>query len=535
MSYDETTAEALAVTSVNARARPTATSQKQIELEIEGGLKNQVQRMRDAWECLRYSMARFEEFPSRHKDQRYKSPSVRRTTRIFGRFIDVLCMHLYKKQPTRKLADPVLSEWLETVYRRNYVGAKIRRLQELTLIGGFAALQFAGGTDPAMPLKVTIWGADQLAYWVAPDDPTKVDAVATMDKRDNQRFLTLWTRDQVVEYVTTKGIEHAATGGTAYRLQSRKANPYVDREGLGIIPFAFAHWTFPASEFEENSPGLNLKELNQGVNERLDNLGDSIYFNCKPLGVAEGVDDGWAPPTEIKPGDFIKLPADNVDLGGNGPVPTLKYLMPDLNYVTKDWEDMTASLDLQLEMWGIPQSIFRMSQSAVASGAAMQTEQLPIIGWVEGRQPDWACYEEEFAKRGMEVAAAHLDNVGLSADADALYAYLDDWQFALRWASMNILLPGPEKDRSDDWRLNHNLVSLVGIIQEREGVSEQEALGIIAKVAEQNQQLKALGIEPNPVGAMAMLKANPFGGMDPNQQQDSDPNVQERPRQGNGP
>ncbi len=513
MSYDNDTTGAVAKSGLmKSGDRPTALSQKQIESEIEGGLKNEAPRMRDAWECLRYSMARFEEFPTRHKDQRYKSPSVRRTTRIFGRFVDVLCMHLYKKQPTRKLADPVLSEWLETVYRRNYVGAKIRRLQELTLIGGFGALQFSGGTDPQVPVKVTVWGADQLAYWVSPEDPTKVDAVATVDKRDNQRHLTLWTREQIVEYETAKGISHPAEGGTAYRLKSRQVNPYVDREELGIIPFAFAHWTFPVSDFETNSPGLNLKELNQGVNERLDNLGDSIYFNCRPIGVAEGVDDGWAPPAEIRPGDFLKLPADNVDLGGNGPVPTLKYLMPDLSYVTKDWEDQSAFLDHTLEMWGIPPSLFRMVQSSVRSGAAIQAEQLPIIGWVEGRQPDWACYEEEIAKRCIEVAASHLDNVGMGSDAVALYGLLDDWSFSLRWPALYIQLPGPDRDRADDWRLNHGTVSLIGLMQERQDLTEQEALEHLGKVAEQNAQLEAMGINPQPANFGGMFGQQPPGG-----------------------
>src|SRR5262245_55877660 len=98
-------------------ARPTATSLGDIQREIEAGLPNQIGRMRDAYDFLRYSMARFEEFPTRHKDQRYRSPSVRRTTRIFGRFLDVLTMHLYKRQPVRKLSDPDVSDWLEAVYR----------------------------------------------------------------------------------------------------------------------------------------------------------------------------------------------------------------------------------------------------------------------------------------------------------------------------------------------------------------------------------------------------------------------------------
>jgi hypothetical protein len=497
-------------------ARPTATSQRDIEKEIEAGLPNQIGRMRDAYDCLRYSMARFEEYPTRHKDMRYRSPSVRRTTRIFGRIVDILCMHLYKRQPVRKLADPVLSEWLETVYRRNYIWAKMRRLEQLTLIGGFAAIQLAGSTDPAVPIDMQVWGADQMAYWCHPDTPTKIDALATVDFYDNQRRLKLWTREEIVLYVTTKGLIHPAFGSSAFKFRERKPNPYRNREGEGIIPFAFAHWTFPVQDFETNSPGINLKELNQGVNERLDNLGDSIYFNCRPIGVAQGVDDGWAPPAEIRPGDFLKLPADNVDLGGNGPVPTLSYLMPDLSYVTVDWEDQAQFLDHTLEMWGIPPSLFRMNQSAVRSGAALITEQLPIMGWVEGRQPDWSFYEEDLAKRAIEVAESHLMNVGLTQDADILQAALDDWSFSLRWPTLFIQLPGPDRDRNDDWRLQHSQVSLIGILQERQDLTEQEALEFLQKVAQQNAQIAGLGIDPRNVEAFGMgMEGGGGGGFPP--------------------
>lgn len=493
-----------------------AVDRRAIEREIAAGLPNQSERMRDARACLRYSMARFEEFPTRHKDARYKSPAVRRTSPIFKRIMEVLTMHLYKSQPTRKLRDPMVSEWLEQVYRRNNCWAKLRRLDQLTLIGGFGALQFVGGTDPKLPLDIRLWGADQIAYWVSPTDPTKVEACATLDLFDNQRHLKLWTRDETVEYITAKGLLHPATGGTAYRevSGSRKPNPYVDREGQGIIPFAFAHWQFPAQEFEESGPGLNLKQLNEGVNDRLDNLGESIYFNCRPIGVAEGIDEGWVPPAELRPGDFLKLPAASVDVAGNGPVPTLKYLMPDLSYVTVDWEDQNAFLDHTLEMWGVPPALVRMIQSGARSGASIQAEQLPILGWVEGRRADWGAYEEGFARTGIQVAESHLRNSGLADDANTLQATLDDWNFSQRWPPLHIQLPGPERDKADDWRLENKLISLVGIVQERQDLSEEEAFEALAKVKGQTDQLKAMGIELAPPNPFAM-GGNPFG--DPNQ------------------
>jgi hypothetical protein len=503
--------------------RPGYVNQREVEREIMAGLPNHMPRMRDAYDCLRYAAARFEEYPTRHKDQRYRSPAVRRSLPIFKRIQEILTMHLYKSQPARKLADRVASQWLETVYRKNRMWARFKRADQLCLAGGFAGFQFAGSTDPLAPVKVNLWDASQVAYWTAADDATEVEAVATVDVRDNQRWLTLWTRDQIVTFRTVKGATHPGFGGTSYQLASfddrppRRPNPYVDRDGNGIIPFAFAHWEYPVSDFSTNSPGLNLKELNQGVNERLDNLGDSIYFNARPIGVAEGCDDGWAPPAEIRPGDFLKLPADNVDAAGNGPVPTLKFLMPDLQFVTKDWEDMSTFLDNTLEMWGVPPSMFRMVQTGAQSGIAIQSEQLPILGWVEGRRADWSSYEEDAARTCIAIGESHLRANGIDHDAGVLGAILDDWSFSLRWPSLYIQLPGPQRDQADDWRLSHSLVSLVGILQERQDLSEDEAFEHLAKVAEENRRLQQMGIPTSGFGMapMGQLPGSPDLGPPP--------------------
>jgi hypothetical protein len=478
--------------------------QKDIEKEIESGLPNQIGRMRDAYDCLRYAQGRFEEYPTRHKDMRYRSPAIRRTSPIFKRVVEILTMHLYKNSPGRRLADPEASQWLEDIYKRNFMAAKFKRADQLSLIGGFSAMQFAGSTDPARPLRINLWGADQVAFWTDPDDPTEAAAAATVDFHDNQRRLRLWTKDQCVTYITEKGVIHPAFGGTAFRKLDRKPNPYRDRNGEGIIPFAFQHWEFPAQDFSTNSPGLNLKELNQGVNERLDNLGDSIYFNCKPIGVARNVDDSWTPPAELRPGDFILLPASSIDAGGNGPEPTLSYLMPDLNYVAADWADLNNNLDHQLEMWNVPPALIRMIQTGARSGASIQAEQLPILGWVEGRRGDWACYEDAAALKAFTIAECHLRNVGLLEEADHLQAIIEEWSFTLRWPTLYVQLPGPDRDRADDWRLQHGLVSIVGIATERQDLTEDEAFEYLAKVEEQKAQLAAMGINPNPA------PANPF-------------------------
>jgi hypothetical protein len=496
------------------RAKPIFNA-ADIEKDILAGLPNQIGRMRDAYDSLRYSMGRFEEYPTRHKDMRYRSPAVRRTVPVMQRIVHILTMHLYKKSPTRKLRDINASNLLETIYRRNFMSPKLKRCDELSLIGGYAGLQFSGSVSPETPVDIKVWGAEQTAFWCDPDDPTQPAAVATLDFWDNQRRLRLYMEDEIRTYYTSKGAVHPAFGGTAFEKAGKGysvANPYRDRDGKGILPFAFTHWDFPTQEFSTNSPGINLKELNHGCNERVDLLGDSIFFNAKPITVAENVDDSFTLPAELRPGDVLYLPAADVDAGGNGPVPTLRFLMPDLAYIDKDWADLNGFLDLTLEMYGVPPSLIRMVQSGANSGAALQVEQLPILGWVEGRRGNWACYEDAIALKTMKIAAAHLARYPAFAyEVQQIYEAIDEWEFSLRWPPLFVELPGPERDRSDGQRLKWRTASLVNIVQERLDLSEEEAYDHLNKVKEQNDRLAAMGIDPYPEDAKPFGAPSSFG------------------------
>jgi hypothetical protein len=467
--------------------------QAEIESEITSGLKNERERLQDSYDQLRYSQACFDEYPTRTKDGRWKSGSTRRTSRVFARVVDILCRNLYKAQPTRKLGDAQPTEWLAQLYKSNGMGPKWKRADELCLITGFAAWKFEGTKDPANPLKITLWGGNEVVAWCEPDDPTEPVAVAVLDKFDNQRRLRLYTKDEIVTYTTAKGIDSPAWGTAAYRETRRIANPYRTPEGEGILPFAFAHWEFPTQTFTTNGPGHGLKELNEHVNERLDRLGDAIFYLGRPICVATGLDPTWSLPAEVKPGDVIVLPTTE-DLGGNGQPPTLSFLMPELQFVTVDWADLNFHLDHTLEMHGVPPVLIRMIQSGARSGASLTAEQIPLLTWVEGRRSEWAYYEEKAAFKAVQVTAAHL--TANMQDASELWAMLAAWTFTLRWPQLFVQLPGPERDREDDNRIAKGFASKVTILKERQDLSEAEALELLAKVKAENDQLAAMGIDP---------------------------------------
>lgn len=504
-------------TVANGRIKGGSPSQADIEREVLSNFPNQSDRIDEASKNVEFSKGDFSRYPTRSKDNRYKSGAPRRTSPIMRRAVEVLTSLLYKASPTRKLADPDGTEWLGRTYKDSGMASKMKRADELTLITGFAAFQWRGTDDPLKPITCTLWGGDETAYWVSPDDATQPVAVAVCDKWDNQRRCRLYTTEQVVTYTTSKGMDHPAVGGNAYKELNRRANPYRTPDGRGILPFSFANWLPRTQRFETASPGSGLRELNDYVNYNLDDLGDSKAFNGKPLGIARNVDPTWKPPAAVKPGDFLTLPASNIDAGGSGPEPTLDYLQANLSYVEMDWKDLNAYLDHILEMNNVPPALIRMVQSGARSGVSIVAEQLPLLTWVEGRRPVWLDYEDECAHKCVEVASAHLRRNGMG-EAERIFSLLADWHFTLRWPSLYTSLPGPEKDRSDDWRIKNGLASKVTVVMERQDLTEDEAYEVLLKVKEQNDTLTSLGIEATP--------PNPFdmgGGVPPfdqgNQQQ----------------
>jgi hypothetical protein len=501
-----------------------AIDQADIEDEVLAGLPGERNRIQDAWEAREFAAANFEQFPTKCKDGRWKSGSTRRTSRVMGRIADILCGPLYKAQPTRKLRSPVATQWLSEVYKYNGAGPKWRRADKLTLIGGFAAWQYRGTEDPEKPLRIQLWGADEIAHWCDPDEPTELMAVATLDVWNNRRRLRLYSKEQIVTYLAPEGANRPAADATGYKEIDRRDNPYRDPDGGGILPFSFAHWEFPTERFATNSPGPGLRQLNEHINERLDRLGDAIFYLGRPVLVGTNIDPSYVFPVEIKPGDALIIPSDS-DAGGNGEPASLSFLQADLGFVAADWTDLNFMLDHTLEMNGVPPVIMRMVQSSARSGESLKAEQMPLLSWCEGRRGDWAHYEDEGARKAIEVTSGHLRANGLDRQADELWAVLDDWDFVLRWPQLWVELPGPEKDRADQIRLDMGYASKITIIRERMDLSDQEAIEYLVKIKEENELLEGLGIEPrSPTAAQfqQQLAAPQFGGDDGGGQDEQD-------------
>jgi hypothetical protein len=470
--------------------------------EIRAGLRNETGRLKDARDNRRFADECFEEYPTRVEHSRHSRIDYRRTSSIMKRVIEILTANLYKANPTRQLsASPEASAWLERVYLRNAMLPKWQEVDRLTHVGDVAAFQFAGDEDPDVPVKVHVWGADQLAWWLDPDDQTRPVGVATLDAFDNQRRLTLWTEEERRVYLTSKSQGPTQTaGGTAYQLRQAGLNPYRDEDGRGVLPFSFAHYKFPATDFHQPGPGNALRRLNDYCNFDLDDIGDGKRYNSKPIGIASGVSPTWAPPAQIRPGMFLNLSEERVgDEMGNGPGGTLSYLEVDTSWIVANWDDLNRYIDHSLECHGVPPGTIRMSADA-ASGIAIMAEQAPILSRAESRRVPFAFYEQDAARTCLRVAAAHLRASGV--DAGLLEAALDDLALSLRWPPLYVMLPGAERDASDEWRVAMGLASKIGLLMEREDLSREQAIERLRQIAADNAELEQLGLDPLPPGAV---------------------------------
>ena len=84
---------------------------------------------------------------------------------------------------------------------------------------------------------------------------------------------------------------------------------------------------------------------------------------------------------------------------------------------------------------------------------------------------------------------------------------LDGWEFSVQWPNLFTQLPGPQRDQSDQWRMEQGLSNKVTTLMERNGWTEEESFDYLQRLQEQDDRLASLGIDPAPQAA----GGNPFG------------------------
>jgi hypothetical protein len=454
-----------------------------IHSEILAGLNNE-SRIEDALENANFFRG---QFPGDNDDVRRSSANwqgtrYRRDSRIMEWLCNTLASDLYKRGPTRTLADkPEASAWLASIYEAGGTDALLQAADCWATVGQVAAVQAIATEDPSRPVRHVLWPAHQFHAWDSLDEPLTAAAVAVIDRWDCRKRLRLWTPDQVLTYVTEKG--DTTSGGRCYKLAKQEDNPF------GIIPFAFFHYNFPSVEFWSGGPGDAFRQLNDYINFALTDVGDSLRYCAKPIVKLKNVRVGWKPKTPVEPGDMWNLAAAR-DADDAGEPADAEYMVCDLGFVQAHWEDIQGYLDHSMQCADVPPAAFRLQQDAARSGLSIVAERLPLVQRAEGRQRPFGFYERDLARVTCIVGASHLGrnaeilkDGGMRVSASMLQAAGDDPDLSCRWPSMKPKLTGQAADAEDEFRLKNRMKSRTQILVERDDMTREEAEAYLDQTA----------------------------------------------------
>ena len=447
--------------------------------EVEAGLPNEKRRLdaldeNEAW--YNHDAERY--LPKRDAETDWDFQArPKRESGLLNECVSILCDHLYNPGPTRELKDDESegAEFLRKVYEQNLINAIMQQADVLSTLNDVAAIQVdvGDGDFDIQPIRLMLWGGNEFHVWCHPNDPLDPVAVCTIDRYDNQERRRLWNEVEVRTYLTRKFLAGGEiSGGRVGKEVDRRQHDY------GCLPFSFVHYEQPSRFFYTHGIGTFLRRVQARVDDRLSRLDESIQKYLAPIPVAEGVGPDFNP--VVEPGRFIRLvspPFTGVTGDFSAPMatPKLSYLQAQLD-VASTWEDLTNFINQCLEAARVPLSYARMEQTGTASGIALIVEQDPLIRRAKKRRLAFGLYETELAKCILMCAGNHYGIPVLVTEAEGL-------DLMLGWPESKIATPGPERNEEDTWRVQMGLVSRIGLLMERDGCSQAQAIQKIKQVA----------------------------------------------------
>ena len=436
----------------------------QIRQDIEHGIKSQKARLTQARSNLEFYRKNSDGCTVGMGDSQNQRQSW-----LMRQVVDIKTRDLYKQNPTRIIPDDTEgSSWLEQVYKHNSMWAKWPEADRLALVCEVAWFQVAATGNPQNPLRINLYGSDQIAAWSSPEDPTKPVAVCQIAENTLMEEVattyTLWTAETILTFV--------GKGGEPPRYSGTEENPYK------VIPFVSVHYETPTTDLWTTSPGTYLTSTNKYINWRLSEIANLIRSN-PPMKVVENADVNFAPPRPFHAQDFLQVP-------GSGPGQTkdgkFRYEQANLSFVASEWEDLANYIEHTLECVGVPPAAYRQVQTSSRSGAALMAEQISLIEAAKGKQMPFSHYEESLAKLCFQVALSHYKGGTLK----------DDFSLTVKWPDLWPQMPGVERDRADQWDLDNDLQSRIGLLVKRDNLTREEAEAHLEQVAEDKKTEEAL-------------------------------------------
>jgi hypothetical protein len=454
-----------------------------IDRELRAGLPREQERLGNAIRVLDYYELRGVKYvPKRDAESGsdYRN-RIKRTLPFARRVVDVLCSQLYNPGPTRSLQnDDAANEWLQGVYRDNLVNAILQRADRLATLQGIAAVQVAATGDDRRPIQYQLWGEEQLTLYPDENDATTIKHVVTIDRQDQQTRYTWWSAESFKVYVTKRLTIGQTSGGRVAELVKDEDNPY------GILPFAFIHHEIPTNGYCVSGLGDYLADINAGLDIEASDMAEAVSKYHRPWGFVYDAASDWQP--IVKMGNLIRLNTNPTDLDRSNP-PRVEFAQPDLD-IQGGWDNIRSAIDTALEGIGVPQSLYRLNQATLPSGAALMAEQQPLVDYSRSRQVSFERYETDLARATLTIG-------GLWYDRPELDAAAADIKLSVTWPPVTIRTPGQEQDIQDQTSIAMGIESTAMITKRRLALnSDEEVWEHLEQVAEDEQRLAMIKQTP---------------------------------------
>ena len=485
--------------------RPSELDLKSIERSILDGLPKAQDQLHDAFTNSSYYGGDGPSLvPRRYQEtaERYALlPKV--GVNLVKLIVDVLATS-YENPPTRQLdAGAGVQAWVDRVYAANHVNTLLREADRLSTLNDCVLLQAAvpGEEDAAedgKEIRVWLWSREEFWAWPRPDDPTALGAVVTIEPNAvlGETKYTLWTETDYYVYKTYG--------------ESRSARFFEGQaHGYGCLPFTLISYELPVRSLWVSGLGSGVREANAGIDRARSELENSVWYFGDPIGIITGASEELAS-IQRTPGSWNKLSPAVETAAGTGETPTASYLQPKLD-IEGRWVHINNSIDQVLTDHGVPKSAVRMEQSGTASGVALVSEQIPLLKRERGRQKLWKVYESRLKKLVLTVAGNGLGRPDLLAAADA--------ELSLLWPDPSLGLPDPAVQAEVQGALDRGELSLLQLLQRKNGFTRKQALGWVKQVLEDEVEVMSLREQFSPTTVLPSAVPVPvvaLPGVEPN-------------------
>lgn len=498
----------------DANAQDYLPSLDEIDGEVQAGLPLHAERLVDAFNNEEYYAGRNAGYIPRREAEDWRDYLKRpkRTSKILRRVIRTLA-NLYAPGPSRELkGNASAAEFLEEVYEKNHIDDLMMSADRKANMSSVVAIQAHMTGRSNKPIQLYLWGAYEFVVWTIPDDPTTVWAVCTINREreaagaigqqrlryelwsaaEHRVYFSRWVPVPTAQYWVELQYR-SLFGQKAEFVRSLSGDPAGSgKNPYGVLPFSFVHDEMPVSDFYEGGIGNILRECNAEVDREMSDLAQHSREYMDPDRFTTGVSPSWR--REKRSGNWQALTPNKSTLEDGGVQPSA-FLVQGQLATDHVWYNITTYQNSVLEELDVPLPAIRADLSQNLSGIAIVAKHLPLLERARMRQSRFTSAETDLARTVLQVAGA---GYGIPALTQAAV----DTELVVTWPAPKFALPSSDQDLQDTWMLDQGVKSLVDVVAERGGFTNDQAKEQIERVADDNRWLATVLNPPVPLPSM---------------------------------